>query len=70
MIVVKDIKINKFKSPNTALCTVYADTKSEVTANATIENLPDDVEIEEGSTLYTADLDVAVMKSDGTWKWS
>lgn len=49
---------------------LYADTKSEVTPGASIKGLPTDAQIAEGSTIYTAALDVAVMQSNGTWKWS
>lgn len=49
---------------------LYSDTKSEVTPGAPIKGLPADAQIVEGSTIYTASLDVGVMKSDGNWKWS
>ena len=68
MIIVKEIKANTFTK--TAECTVYADTKAEVIPGATISNLPDGYTIAAGSQLYTAALDIAVMQSDGTWKWS
>lgn len=68
MIVVKEIQLNRFR--NTAFVKAYADTKSEVLADATIEGLPDGITIEEGSALYTANLEVAIMQSNGQWKWS
>lgn len=67
MIVVKEIKENIFTKK--AQCTIYADTKAEVVPGAPIKNMPEGYEIEEGSTLYTASLEVAIMQSNGEWKW-
>lgn len=67
MIVAKEVKENIFTKK--AQCTVYADTKEEVVPGALIKNLPEGYEIEEGSALYTAGLEVAIMQSNGEWKW-
>lgn len=67
MIKVKEIKRgDNFHSFDVSL---YADTKEEVTPNATIDGLPDGATIEPGSTVYTAALEVGVYQSDGTVKW-
>ena len=47
----------------------FADTKDEVVPGAVFHNLPVDAEIQPGSTVITADGDVAFYKSDGTWNW-
>ena len=67
------IKVTKFintdLNTNSYLVSAFADTKSEVTPSAEIVGLPKDATIEMGSMIYTADGDVAFMKSDGTWNW-
>lgn len=67
MIVVKEISINQWSKK--ADCDIFADTKSEVTPSAEIVGLPNGVTIAEGSSLMTADGELAFMKSDGTWNW-
>ena len=47
----------------------FADTKEEVVPGAVFNHLPVDAEIQPGSTVVTADGDVAFYKSDGTWNW-
>lgn len=47
----------------------FADTKEEVVPGCQIHNLPADVVIQPGSSIVTADGDVAFYKSDGTWNW-
>lgn len=50
------------------LAVLFADTKTEVPATAedmTAEGLP----LAAGTILYTAKLETAVLKSDGTWEW-
>ena len=58
-------------NPDTKKATVslFADTKTEVTSGMTIEGMPSGYEIEAGSSVFTADADVAFMKSDGSWNW-
>ena len=48
---------------------LFADTKDEVTSGAEIIGLPQGATIEMGSTVVTADADVAFMKSNGEWNW-
>lgn len=49
----------------------FADTKDEVdtTPLADYVGMPKNATVEMGSMLYTADVDVAFMKSDGEWNW-
>lgn len=63
--------INAFKVvyPGEALCELYADAKSEVVPGMTVEGLPDTYTIAAGSTVSTADFDVARIDSTGTWHW-
>ena len=68
MIIVQDVK-NTDLNTNSYLISAFADTKDEVTPDAVIIGLPDNADIEPGSTLVTADGDVAFRKSDGTWNW-
>ena len=51
-----------------AKVSIFADTKAEV-GTSQIEGLPVGYNIELGSTLMTADADIAFMKSDGSWNW-
>lgn len=51
-----------------AKVSIFADTKAEVDT-AEIEGMPEGYNIEMGSTLMTADADVAFMKSNGSWNW-
>lgn len=44
-----------------------ADTKDEVPETGA-ETLPG-VELTQGSVIYTASLDIGVLKSDDTWNW-
>lgn len=47
----------------------FADTKEEVIPGCTIHCLPTDAVIQPGSSIITADGEVAFYKSDGTWNW-
>jgi hypothetical protein len=50
--------------------TIYiltADTKAEVPETGTA-TLPG-TELTQGSVIYTADLDIGILKSDDTWNW-
>ena len=69
MIRVTNIK-NTDADNNSYLIDAVADTKSEVTSGATYIGLPEGATIEQGSTLMTANWEVATMKSDGTWSWA
>lgn len=66
MIKVQSIKINP--DDNTALVSLFADTKSEV-ATGDISGLPSGYDISSGSSVMTASGELAFMKSDGTWNW-
>lgn len=46
-----------------SVCTLFADTKSEVSANMVIVNLPDGVVPDSGSSVITANGDVAFLNS-------
>lgn len=47
----------------------FADTKEEVTAEATFVGLPDGFVMMPESRVVTAAGEVALLKSDGTWSW-
>lgn len=50
--------------------TIFADTKAEVPATGAetvVEGL--NSKITYGSVLYTAKMEIAVLKSDDTWEW-
>ena len=59
---------NTDTDPNTFRISAFSDTKAEV-ASGTFIGLPTNATIEMGSSVITADGDVAFMKSDGTWNW-
>lgn len=67
------IKVRNFKNtdanPNTYEISAFADTKSEVTPSAEFIGLPPNAEIEMGSSIMTANGELAFMQSDGTWNW-
>lgn len=71
MIIVKVLKITKYKNDRPYMADIYAfsDTKEEVVPGATYEGLPEGCLIEAGSFLMTANGKIASMKSDGTWNW-
>lgn len=52
---------------------LFADTKAEVpetgTATAAAIQFPLSAALSAGDIIYTAKLEVAVLKSDGTWEW-
>lgn len=52
-----------------SVCTLFADTKEEVTANMVIVNLPDGVVPDSGSALITAAGEIALLDSEGTWNF-
>lgn len=47
----------------------FADTKSEVQSATKFPGIPDGYSIEMGSSVMTAEGELAFMKSDGTWNW-
>lgn len=47
----------------------FADTKEEVVPGAEFVGMPADGEMQHGSSVITADGDMAFLKSDGTWNW-
>lgn len=47
----------------------FADTKEEVTSDAEFVGMPDGGTIDAGSSIITANGDIALSKSDGTWNW-
>jgi hypothetical protein len=67
MIKVTDIRLDPVNM--TALCSLIADTKSEVTPTAPIVGLPSGYTIEFGSDLMTVSADMAFMDSTGAWSW-
>lgn len=58
--------------PKTVCTSLFADTKSEVSSMVLddIIGFPKGHTLEAGSTVMTADADIAFLQSDGTWKWS
>ena len=70
------IRIKEFtRSGNEPNVTLFADTKAEVPATGAetkllIEQWPEDMDLPIASALYTPDFDIAILKSDDTWKWS
>lgn len=67
MVKVTSMKLNARQK--TALVSLFADTKSEVTPSVQIEGLPKNYTIESGSNVITASAEVAFRKSDGSWNW-
>ena len=68
MIKVTDLK-NTDDNLNSYQIEAFADTKEEVTDGATFVGLPEGATIEMGSSIITANLEIAFKKSDGTWNW-
>lgn len=48
---------------------LFADSKAEVSPNMQIDGIPDGKVISYGSSLITADGEIAFLKSDGTWNF-
>ena len=67
MIKVMSIKANT--QEKTAHVELFADTKTEVTDDVAVSEIPVNYDIEMGSAVVTASGDVAFRKSDGTWNW-
>ena len=68
MIKVQEIQ-NTDEDPNTYKISAFADTKDEV-ATGTFIGLPEGASIEMGSTIMTANGELAFTKSDGNWNWT
>ena len=66
MIIVQEIKTNE--QTKKAVISAFADTKDEV-ASGTFVGLPEGYGIDFGSSVLTANGEIAFMKSDGTWNW-
>ena len=47
----------------------FADEKADVSESMVIEKMPSDWNPQPGSSIITADGEVAFLKSDGTWNW-
>ena len=63
--------VNTDQNENSYKVVLFADTKQEIVDGPTeIIGFPQGATIEMGSSCYTADADVAFMKSDGTWNWT
>ncbi len=64
---IKVIKIEA-ANPSGKVAILFADTKTEVPATAegmTAEGRP----LAAGSVIYTAKMEIAALKSDGSWEW-
>ena len=49
---------------------LFADNKNDVSPDMSIQGLPDGYEMDWGSSVITADGELAFLKSDGTWNWT
>lgn len=65
---IKVLDYNPNLTPKT-VCTLFADTKEEVTGTLTIVGLPDGTTPDTGSALLTAAGDVAFLTSEGSWSF-
>ena len=65
------VKLTSIKAElgGSAEITCFADAKADVTESMTIVGLPYGITPSMGSSVITADGDVAFLKSDGTWNW-
>lgn len=65
------VKGNISLNPNTkeAEVSLFSDTKNEVTSQMEVPDIPEGYTIAAGSSVLTADGDMAFMKSDGNWNW-
>lgn len=68
MLKVLEIK-NNFVEGGKKLCDIYADSKDEVKPGAFVEGLGDISILATASTCLTSNLDVGLLKSDGTQTW-
>lgn len=65
---VKVLDFNPNLKPET-VCTLFADTSSEVSSDMTIVGLPANMKPAAGSALITAAGDIALLDSEGTWNF-
>lgn len=65
---VKVLDFNANLKPET-ICTLFADTSSEVSSDMTIVGLPANMKPAAGSALITAAGDIALLDSEGTWNF-
>lgn len=65
---IKLLKIRQAENVN-VICDIIADTKTEVTDNASVTGLSESAVIALGSTVLTADGHFAIRNSSGEWKW-
>lgn len=65
---VKVLDFNANLKPET-VCTLFADTSSEVSSDMTIVGLPANMKPAAGSALITAAGDIALLDSEGTWNF-
>ena len=65
---IKALDFNPNLKPLT-ICTLFADTKEEVTGDFDIIGLPANMRPDAGSILLTASGDVALLDSEGTWNF-
>lgn len=65
---VKVLDFNANLKPET-ICTLFADTSSEVSSDMTIVGLPSNMKPAAGSALITAAGDIALLDSEGTWNF-
>ena len=49
---------------------LFADAKSEIGPSMVVVGLPEGYTMDFGSSVMTADAEIAYMKSDGTWNWN
>lgn len=54
---------------NQYMVQAFADTKGEVVPGATFVGLPENGQMQPGSSVLTAKGEVALLKSDGSWSW-
>lgn len=67
---VKLLEAPKFSNNmKSAMVSLFADTKEEVTNKMDIIGLDSSISLEAGSSVITADKDVAFLASDNTWHW-
>ena len=66
---VKVFSISEYTTDDTIDALVFADTKEEVSDDMEIEGIPKGKVISYGSSLITANGDIAFLKSDGTWNF-
>ena len=65
---IKIIEITSMES-NGVIATVFSDTKAEVPATGIATAKAFSKKLSAGSILFTADLEMAVLKSDDNWNW-